>query len=151
MSLSFAQKVNLSRDARYLLGRAQAGRDRIVLGVVSAGALGLLASHGFINGVSALSVGSSVVAMVGAGFVAAKSYMSMRDLDQKVVELASHTEQIAPLISKHQLLSIGEVEQVVQRADLQAPEMLKSVANRRSRIWDESVKPDYRPPVKRNP
>lgn len=151
MPLSFSQKVNLSSDARYLLGRAQAGRDRVVLGVVSAGTLGLMASHGFVNDVSLLSVGASVVSMVGAGFVAAKSYMSMRELDQKVIELASYTEQAAPLIQGHRLLAIGDVERVVQKADIVVPDMLKGVANRRARIWDEALSPNYRPPAKRQP
>lgn len=146
MPLPPFQKAKLSRDAHYLLNRTDASRDRVLLGSVAVVALGVVASHALSGGVSGVAVAGAAVGMIGAGYVAAKSYLSVRATDAKLFELAQATEQDLPEKNTWGLLDASAVARIVQKADFQAPDLVKAIADRRERRWDAVLEADYRPP-----
>lgn len=147
------EKAHLSRDARYLVNRADRARDRMALGAVSTMAMVGLSAHGLVGeGLPAVSAAAAVISCLGAGMAGVSGFLSARRLDKSVLGLAAASGQEAPVSrSLTGLLEAGEVFRVVREADKVIPDMVSAVAGRRARGWDASLEKGYQPPVRVRP
>jgi hypothetical protein len=141
-----SEKSKLSRDGNHLVSRLEVGRDNMVLATVSAGALAGMGAHSVVEQMGTMSLAAAVVGAVAAGYVAARSYISLRAMDKKLSGLAELSEQEAPHKGAIGLMPVSEVLRIVKAADPVFPDMVKSIAERRERRWEAALAQDYRPP-----
>lgn len=141
-------KAKLSRDASHLVRRAEAGRDHLVLASVSVGALAGMGANAAVQQMGPWPLAAAVIGVVGAGYVAARTYLSLRATDEKLAGLAIATDQEAAPKGTLGLINASDVFRIVRTADPIAPDMVKSIANRRARRWDAVLDQNYRPPAR---
>lgn len=135
MTVSFSQPKTaaLSLDARHLLNRAQARRDRVLL---SAGGFGLSALAGFkaaTIGFGVAPIMSASILMALAAGVGIQSLRSARRVDQEMSKAVANFSE--PVANYKLFMSMNDLQKVVEEADRVAPGLVSALAQRRQRAW----------------